>query len=123
LSYAAWVSFQGTEVVQVTTLDQWAAEYGVQNIDLLWLDMQGSELQALKAAPKLLSGVSVILTELEFVEAYEGQPLYLEVKAWLEEQGFVLIGGNFDFPKNPAQWFGDGLFVRRELLLPLRLKI
>jgi hypothetical protein len=83
---------------------------------MLWLDMQGYELPAMKAAPKVLSKVSVIITELEFVEAYAGQPQYHEVKSWLESQGFVLVGGNFSFPKHPQQWFGDGIFVRKELL-------
>lgn len=110
------VPFSGTEVVEITTLDAWAEKEHVDKVDLLWLDMQGYELLALKASPKVLSTVSVILTEVEFVEAYEGQPLYHEVKSWLESQGFVLIGGNFTFPKQNHQWFGDALFVRKELL-------
>ncbi|HSX26198.1 MAG TPA: FkbM family methyltransferase [Chlamydiales bacterium] len=109
--------FQGTEEVEMITLDHWSEIHGIEKVDMLWLDMQGYELPALKAATTLLKGVSVILTELEFAEAYEGQPLYREVKDWLDTQGFVLIGGNFDFPDN-AQFFGDGLFVRKELLLP-----
>lgn len=108
--------FHGTELVDVITLDAWAEKNNIDHVDLLWLDMQGYELPALKAAPKMLSKVSVIMTEVEFVEAYEGQPQYHEVKSWLESQGFVLIGGNFSFPKRPDQWFGDGLFVRKELL-------
>jgi FkbM family methyltransferase len=108
--------FERTESVTVTTLDEWAEQQGVEKVDMLWLDMQGYELPALKASPKILSGVSVILTELEFVEAYMGQPLYKEVRAWLAEQGFVLVAGNFGFPKHPGTWFGDGLFVRRELV-------
>lgn len=110
--------FRGTEDVQMTTLDEWARLNGITKVDLLWLDMQGYELPALKAGTELLKTVSVILTEVEFVEAYEGQPLYMEVKTWLEEQGFVLVGGNFTFPQN-RQFFGDGLFVRRELLSKL----
>ncbi len=108
--------FQGGELVSVTTLDAWAKEKMVDQVDMLWLDMQGFELPALKEGLQVLSKVSVVLTELEFVEAYENQPLYREVKSWLEEQGFVLIAGNFTFPKAPNQWFGDGVFVRKELL-------
>lgn len=108
--------FQGGELVAVTTLDAWAKEKGIDKVDMLWLDMQGFELPALKEGMRVLSKVSVILTELEFVEAYENQPLYREVKSWLEDQGFVLIAGNFTFPKASNQWFGDGVFVRKELL-------
>ena len=108
--------FKDCEVVPVTTLDAWAMEFGIPKIDVLWLDMQGAELEVLKASPQVLSGVSVISTEIEFVEAYEGQPLYQEVRAWLEEQGFQLIAGTFEFPKSPQVWFADALFVRRELV-------
>lgn len=110
------ILFEGTQTVRVTTIDQWAAEHNIPKIDMLWLDMQGGELAALKASPTILSTVSVIVAELEFVEAYEGQPLYLEVRSWLEEQGFALVAGNFTFPKDPNQWFGDGIFVRKELV-------
>jgi FkbM family methyltransferase len=108
--------FQGGEIVKVTTINQWAHENGIPKIDMLWLDLQGYELPALKGASDLISNVSVILTELEFVEAYENQPLYKEIKAWLEDQGFTLVGGTFSFPKAPNQWFADGIFVRNELL-------
>lgn len=108
--------FEGTQVVNVTTIDDWAAEHNISKVDMLWLDMQGGELAALKASPTILNTVSVIVSELEFVEAYENQPLYLEVRNWLEDQGFVLIAGNFKFPKDPNQWFGDGIFVRKSLL-------
>lgn len=108
--------FKGEETIDVITLDAWAKENKIEKVDLLWFDIQGYELSAFKGASQLLSTVSVIMTELEFSELYEGQPLYKEVKAWLETQGFVLIGGDFSFPKEPNQHFGDGLFVRRELL-------
>jgi len=108
--------FNGVETIDMITLDAWAEENKIERVDLLWFDLQGYELSAFKGASKILSKVSVIMTELEFSELYTGQPLYREVKAWLENQGFVLIGGDFGFPKDPNQHFGDGLFVRRELL-------
>lgn len=117
LIYSPDVFFDEKEIIQITTLDAWADHYGIPKVDMLWLDLQGAELATLKASPKTFSNVSVILTELEFIEAYINQPLYKEVRAWLEEQGFVLIGGNFSFPKDPRQWFGDGLFIRKDLLL------
>lgn len=108
--------FQGTQIVDVVTLDAWARENQIQKIDLLWFDLQGCELSAFKGAETIISQISVIMTEVEFSELYEGQPLYREVRGWLEEKGFVLVGGDFTFPKDPNQHFGDCLFVRRELL-------
>lgn len=105
--------FRGTEVVQMICLDEWARRNGVTHVDLLWLDIQGYELSALKAGIELLKTVSVVVCAMAFVEAYEGQPLYREVKTWLEEQGFLLVAGDFHFPRT-EEFFGYGLFVRPE---------
>jgi FkbM family methyltransferase len=110
--------FEGTELVKVITLDQWAVEYDIEKVDMIKLDIQGYELLALKAGMKMLSNASVVLATVDFIEAYEGQPLYQEVRDWLERQGFILVGGDFGFPKHGVQWHGNGLFVRKELILP-----
>ena len=86
LVHAPGVHFDNIINVLTTTIDAWAQEQKVNNIDLLWLDMQGYELQALKAAPKILKTVKAILTEVEFVEAYKDQPLYEEVKNGLKSR-------------------------------------
>lgn len=95
--------------VVVKTFDKWAQENSVDHIDFMWLDMQGYELNALKASPQMLSTVKAILTEVEFVEAYKGQYLFDDVKTWLESQGFTMIALN-----TSCGWFGDALFVRLE---------
>ena len=95
--------------VQTITIDEWASQKGVDHIDLMWLDMQGYELNALKASPNILKTVKAILTEVEFVEAYKGQFQFKEVKEWLEGQGFTMVAENFGTYGN---WFGDALFVR-----------
>jgi len=95
----------------VTTFDAWAKDHAVDHIDFMWLDMQGYELHALKASPNILKTVKVILTEVEFVEAYEGQYLSYDIKDWLEKNGFVMIAQNIS-----AGWYGDMLFVRNDVL-------
>ena len=78
--------------------------------------MQGYELPALKAGVKLPSTASAIFVELEFIELYKNQPLYSDVKNWLYEQGFVLVAGDFDFPRRLNQWWGNELFIRKDLI-------
>ena len=107
LTHAPEVIFNKTINVPVTTIDQWAKENGINHIDFMWLDMQGYELNALKASPAILSTVKVIITEVEFVEAYQGQYLFKDVKQWLEEHGFTMITY-----VNHYGWFGDALFIR-----------
>lgn len=109
-------SFNGKERISVITLDDWSEKHKIKKIDLLWLDLQGAELDVLKNGEKILDTVSAIITEVEFVEAYEGQPLYSHIKHYLESKGFELVAGNFSFPKKPDQWFGDALFIKKELL-------
>jgi hypothetical protein len=93
------------------TIDAWAKQGAVQNIDFMWLDMQGYELNALKASPKIFKTVKAVLIEVEFVEAYEGQYMYNDVKQWFEQQGFAMVATDFDV-KKPAWFWGNALFVR-----------
>jgi hypothetical protein len=57
--------------------------------DYLKLDVQGAELDVLKAATETLKSVRVIQTEVEFVEIYRGQPLFAEVDRFLRSHGFM----------------------------------
>jgi hypothetical protein len=50
--------------------------------------MQGHEFAALRAAPRLVHTVSVIVMEVFLKELYEGAPLWPEVRGWLEARGF-----------------------------------
>jgi FkbM family methyltransferase len=103
--------FPKTIQVHTITLDNWAQQNSVDHVDLLWLDLQGHELAVMQSSPKILSTVKVILTEVEFAQAYENQPQYLEVRAWLESQGFTMIGK--DFPDNPTWFFGNAVFIKK----------
>lgn len=105
------VTFQKEANVNVTTLDVWAQENNVSHIDLLWLDLQGMELQVLKASPKILKTVRAILTEINFTTLYEGNALYPVFRQWLAEQGFVEV-----YKELQHHTFGDALFVRQELM-------
>jgi len=108
------IQFPYTINVPTITLDDWAQKYAIPKVDLLWLDMQGHELDALTAARALLKTVSVIHVEVSFIEGYLGQAQYPEVKTWLENAGFVMIGR--DFSDQPAKFFGNALFVQQELV-------
>jgi len=61
----------------------------VPKVDFMWLDMQGYEIEALAAAPRLLSTVSAIHMEVCNVQLYDGAPLYPEVKRRMASWGFV----------------------------------
>lgn len=102
------VQFNKKIKIPMTTIDSWGKENGIDNIDFMWLDMQGYELSALNASPEILKTVKAIHVELEFLELYKDQYLYQDVKKWLEANGFKMIAFNFACP-----WSGDGIFVRK----------
>jgi 2-O-methyltransferase len=101
------VEFSTVVKVPTITLDTWAEETKVTAVDFLWLDMQGFELAALKASPRILSTVRAVYTEVSLKEVYEGCPLYPEVRQWFEEQKFRVI-------REELAWadMGNVLFAR-----------
>lgn len=61
------------------------------DIDILKLDLQGYELEALKGAERSLPSTKLVLTEVEFVPLYENQPLFGDMDVFLRAQGFLLL--------------------------------
>lgn len=102
-------SFGEPVTVQAMTIDSWATRAGVERVDMLWLDMQGFELQAMRAAPRIMDTVGVIYAEVsDEGEDYSGACRYPELRDWLEAQGFAVA---MEF----LPWSGrtgNALFVR-----------
>lgn len=103
--------YQGPKVeVPCVILDDWCKENGIDHLDLLWLDLEGMELQVLKSSPEILKTVQVIYTETNLKQFREEMTLYRDLRRFLEESGFKLV----------AHWYtpgaqGDAIFVKREL--------
>ncbi|HLB40600.1 MAG TPA: FkbM family methyltransferase [Candidatus Babeliales bacterium] len=120
LKHAPSVLFKNQIAIKVATIDSWAKQQHLDHIDFMWLDLQGSELEVMQAAPQIMQTVKALMVEVEFVEAYKAQPQYLAVRHWLEGQGFELVATDFaDYnsakPKGKAacHWFGNILMVRK----------
>lgn len=109
LKHDTETQFKKEMIIQCLNLDEWANMHNIEKIDMLWLDMQGVELEVMQSAPNIMKTVKVIYTEVEFVEAYKGQAQWRELRKWLEEQGFCLIARDFDLP--PKFWFGNAIFA------------
>jgi FkbM family methyltransferase len=74
--------------VRQSTLDDECS--GLDEILLLKLDTQGSELDILRAGPKTLSRTHFVLTEMSNHSHYRGGCRYHEVDAFLRDCGFHL---------------------------------
>ena len=84
----------GTETVPVVTLDGYCAERGVAAIDLLKLDVQGSELRVLRGARRLVEShaVRLIFSEVLFGDFYVGQTYFHEIASFLAGYGYRVYG-------------------------------
>jgi FkbM family methyltransferase len=92
--------------VETVTIADWAAAQGVRRIDLMWLDMEGGELAALRAAGPVLATAAAVCMEVSREERHAGAPLYGEVAAWMRDQGFRAAIDRVSL------WFGNMLFTR-----------
>ena len=102
------VFFDEGITINTITIDEWASANSISHIDFMWLDMQGYELTALMSGTNTLKKVKAIYTEIFLSELYEGAPLFNEVRAWLETQGFLLER------QEMISWAsGNALFVRK----------
>ena len=101
--------FKKQIIVNTLTLNSWAERYSIKKVDMLWLDMQGFELNMIKAAGSILQTVKVIHTEVSIKETYKGVALYPDYKRYLEKIGFKVV-----VEAIPAGWdMGNVLFVRK----------
>lgn len=107
-----WTQVVGHEEITVCTLDTWCHQTGIEmrRIDLIKLDIQGAELQALYGARRLLQHVRLILLEVSFVPIYKDAPLYSEVDAFLRESGFDQVAL---YPSDQPHNWGDALYHRK----------
>jgi FkbM family methyltransferase len=85
-----WCKFENTVKVPTRSLDSWFAEQDIDQIDLIWADVQGAEENLIKGALKTLSHTKYFYTEYEDDELYEGQITLQQIKTLLPK--FKAIG-------------------------------
>ena len=85
--FPEWGRVVRTEEIDTLRLDDVGE---TESLDLLKLDIQGSELMVLQGAVGRLANALIVQTEVEFLQMYLGQPLFADVDSFLREHGFVL---------------------------------
>jgi FkbM family methyltransferase len=102
------ILFNDSISVNTITIDDFCSQNRIERLDFLWLDLQGSEYQALISSPKILETVKVIHAEVSLIDTYEGVVLYPEFKKWLNSKGFIVV-----IEELPFKDMGNVLFVRK----------
>jgi FkbM family methyltransferase len=95
----------------MTTLDNFSSD-----AELLKVDVQGYELEILKAGTRTLASAEVVILEAHLLDLHIGGPLIHELLHFMVEHGFVLYdtGDHYRRPLDQALWCMDLIFVRRE---------
>ncbi len=99
--------------VRLVTIDEYCASIGLDRVDIVKLDLQGYDYQALRGARRILAKTSVVLTEVFFREIYQGGHLFSDILILMRESGFELFTltgihyGNCD----ELLW-ADAIFIR-----------
>jgi len=100
--------------VEVRTLDEFCEANRVERVDILKLDIQGSELDALRGATELFrrKAVRYVCLEAPFVLLYERQAFFHEIREFLAAQGCELYG-LFKLARHESDrlLFADALFM------------
>jgi FkbM family methyltransferase len=112
--YPSHAGPKGTIEVEVTSLDEFAADNRIGSVDILKLDIQGGEAMALRGARGLLErgAISAIYTEVMFVAHYEGGPMFHELWSLIAEFGYSLFNIYATHSASNGQLrYGDALFV------------
>lgn len=113
-----------TDTIKTDTLDNQLQENGIENVDFIKVDTQGSELFILQGATRILkNSVFGLEIEVEFTQMYEDQPLFCDVDALVRSFGFQLFDlrpvywkreVGKDYGKSKGQLiFADALYFKR----------
>ena len=78
------------EFIDCITLDDLVSQYQISQIDLLWLDVQGIELEILRNFKKI-TFISFLHVEFSFLRFYRRANTFLELDKFLISQGFERI--------------------------------
>lgn len=121
-----WRQDNGFDVTQELEIDcislaQFVQEEKISQIDFLKLDTQGSELDILLGGGDFLREISVIKCEVEFVQLYEGQPLFDEVVGTLATYGFRLFAFEEGAEVYRKRIWSDCMFIQSKFTDQARL--
>jgi hypothetical protein len=110
----SWGTVVRETPVQVTTVDEFCVDRGVDHIDLLKTDTQGFDLEVLKGGAGLMrdSRIRLIYMEVIFSDLYVGQARFDDEYRFLIDNGFRFMSF-YDFERLDGKTPGwcDALFA------------
>lgn len=86
------IRLRGSKTISLMPLDEWWESEDRPSVSFLKLDTQGSELDILRGAERVLESCVGLEVEAEFSPLYKGQPLFADIDVFLRAHGFSLWG-------------------------------
>ncbi len=102
------MKFEREVEVSTTTVEEWASKQSIRSIDLIWMDVQGAELQVLQGMGKLIENTRCIVLEIWMKPAYDGAATLPQIQEYLESRGFYMTR----LWRSVNKIDGDALFQR-----------
>lgn len=104
------ITFNEQETVQVTTLDSFTEESGInrEHYNMINVDVQGHELEVFKGAKACLeNNIDYIICEVNTEELYKGCPMVQEIDDFLSQYSFQRLETSWD----GGNW-GDAFYMK-----------
>lgn len=71
-------------------LDTIMRRHNIPNVDIIWMDLQGAELLALKGLGEHINSLQYVYTEVSHREIYTGQVMFKELDDFMQKNNFIL---------------------------------
>lgn len=84
----------GSQKVEMTTLDRFAEQNSIEQIDLLKIDTEGYDLHVLRGAQNLLNDgrIQYVMVESGFQPGNKKHVLYHQFSEWFDQRGYACFG-------------------------------
>jgi len=101
------VTFDGTEEVEVSVLD----DYDLGDANFINMDVQGYELEVLKGGKETLKNIDYVYCEVNRGEMYESNAMIDDIDEYLSDYGFERV--ETYWPETWYKW-GDALYIKKK---------
>jgi FkbM family methyltransferase len=115
LGDSGWGTVLQRPEVEIRTIDDYCAEQGIAEIDILKSDTQGFDLEVIRGAERMLveGRIKLIFMEINFFEIYEDLPRFDEIFSFVAGKGFSLVSFYRFYYRNDRIAWTDALFERK----------
>lgn len=96
--------------VQSVRLDEWLIDKGIDQVDIIWADVQGAEGPVFRSLGKYLDTIKAIATEVAIQPLYDGSTLKHELDKILS--GYCCIDSEIESTGTES----DAVYIRKDLV-------